>query len=259
MANPKNRLANNGGGDFFVDSSCINCDTCRQLAPAVFGEAQDFSFVKTQPKNPEEVRQALRAVVACPTGSIGTSQKAAAREAMGDFPLPIEDEVYYCGFNSPKSFGGNSYFIRHPDGNWLGDSPKFLRVLVHRFREWSGIRYLFLTHRDDVAEADRFAKEFSSQRIIHRRDLKAQPEAEIVLEGDESVALHPDFLAIPTPGHTAGHAALLYRNRYLFTGDHLWWNPEKNRLGASRSVCWHSWPEQTRSMEELLSFSFEWV
>ena len=40
--------------------------------------------------------------------------------------------VYYCGFNSPKSFGGNSYFIEHPEGNWLVDSPKFLPQLVKR-------------------------------------------------------------------------------------------------------------------------------
>ena len=38
---------------------------------------------------------------------------------MGDFPLLVEEPVYFCGFCSPKSFGGNSYLLRHPDGNWL--------------------------------------------------------------------------------------------------------------------------------------------
>jgi hypothetical protein len=38
---------------------------------------------------------------------------------MKDFPLLVEEPVYYCGYNSPKSYGGNSYFIRHPAGNWL--------------------------------------------------------------------------------------------------------------------------------------------
>jgi glyoxylase-like metal-dependent hydrolase (beta-lactamase superfamily II)/ferredoxin len=259
MADPKKRLPENVEGVFFVDSSCINCDTCRQLAPGVFMEAGDFSVVSTQPRNVEETRQALRALVSCPTGSIGTRNKSAAKEVMADFPLPLEGGVFYCGFNSQKSFGGNSYFIQHPDGNWLIDSPKFLPVLIQRFRELGGIRYIFLTHRDDVAEAARFAQEFSSERIIHQRDLSAQPDAEIVLDGIESQEIHPDFLAIPTPGHTAGHMVLLYRNRFLFTGDHLWWNPERERLGASRSVCWYSWPEQIRSMERLLDHSFEWV
>ena len=49
MANPLKRVPENVPGDFFVDSTCIDCDTCRQIAPAVFGEAPGTSFVKAQP------------------------------------------------------------------------------------------------------------------------------------------------------------------------------------------------------------------
>ena len=38
MANPRKRVPENAPGDFFVDSTCIDCDTCRQIAPRVFGE-----------------------------------------------------------------------------------------------------------------------------------------------------------------------------------------------------------------------------
>src|SRR5438876_9874757 len=100
---------------------------------------------------------------------------------MADFPLLIEEPVYYCGYNSPKSFGGNSYFVRHPEGNWLIDSPKYLPYLVGRFQEMGGLRYIFLTHRDDVADAERYAATFGSTRIIHRAELDSQPGAEIVL------------------------------------------------------------------------------
>jgi glyoxylase-like metal-dependent hydrolase (beta-lactamase superfamily II) len=79
------------------------------------------------------------------------------------------------------------------------------------------------------------------------------------LDGDEPVELADDFLAIPTPGHTAGHCVLLYRNRFLFTGDHLWWNREHERLGASHDYCWHSWPQQIASLQRLEQFSFEWI
>ncbi|HTI52057.1 MAG TPA: hypothetical protein VL475_13930, partial [Planctomycetaceae bacterium] len=71
--------------------------------------------------------------------------------------------------------------------------------------------------------------------------------------------LAPGFMAIPTPGHTAGHCALLYVDRFLFTGDHLWWNRQHHRLGASQAYCWDSWPKQTRSMARLLDYRFEWV
>jgi glyoxylase-like metal-dependent hydrolase (beta-lactamase superfamily II) len=51
----------------------------------------------------------------------------------------------------------------------------------------------------------------------------------------------------------------LYRDKYLFTGDHLWWSPARESLSASHSVCWYSWREQTRSVERLLDYEFEWV
>ena len=61
------------------------------------------------------------------------------------------------------------------------------------------------------------------------------------------------------PGHTRGSVALLYADEFLFTGDHLWATEDGARLHASRSVCWHSWEEQTRSVERLLAHRFTWI
>ena len=130
MANPKKQVPENVPGDFFVDSTCIDCDACRQIAPSVFGEAAETSFVKAQPVASADRRQALQALLACPTGSIGCLGDDDVKAVMKDFPLVIEEPVYYCGYNSPKSYGGNSYLIRHAEGNWLIDSPKFVTPLV---------------------------------------------------------------------------------------------------------------------------------
>lgn len=259
MADIRKSVSSNVAGEFFVDTTCIDCDTCRQLAPATFGDDGDHAFVRAQPADATERRAALRALVACPTGSIGTVPKADLAEAIADFPMEIESGVSYCGFTSADSFGGSSYFVEHPEGNWLVDSPRWTGHLEERFAERGGISRIFLTHRDDVADAARWARRFGARRILHRFDLDAQPEAEIVIEGEDPVAFGGDFLAIPTPGHTRGHMALLLRDRYLFTGDHLWWSRPKRRLWASRSFCWHDWDAQTRSMEKLLAHRFEWV
>jgi glyoxylase-like metal-dependent hydrolase (beta-lactamase superfamily II)/ferredoxin len=259
MADFKKQVSENIPGEFFVDSTCIDCDTCRQLAPHTFGDSGRTSFVKTQPKNFEEIREATQALLACPTGSIGTLYPNRSSEVLKDFPMEIENGVYYCGFNSAKSYGGNSYFIRHPEGNWLIDSPKFLPHLVHQFEKLGGISTIFLTHQDDVADADKYAARFHSKRIIHEADLGAQPDAEEVLKGTDMISLNPNFKIIPTPGHTRGHIVLLYQNKYLFTGDHLWWRRKRKQLGASQGVAWYSWREQTESMMRLLNFDFEWV
>jgi len=258
MADPARRLPENVPGPFFVDSTCIDCDTCRQLAPATFGETGETSFVQLQPRDPEERRAALRALISRPTASIGVANKEGISAALSDFPLPLAPNVYYCGFNSRKSFGGNSYFVRHPGGNWLVDSPRFVEHLARRFEALGGIRYLFLTHRDDVADADKYAARFSAERIIHRLELAAQPDAERVLDGFDPIELAPGFLAIPTPGHTRGHCALLHEE-FLFSGDHIWWSRARGRLNASRDVCWYSWTEQVRSVALLAGYAFEWA
>lgn len=259
MADPKKRLAANVPGEFYVDSSCIDCDACRQIAPSVFSERNGYSVANHQPSSQLEVRKAQRALLACPTGSIGTVSKQDISDVVTDFPLRLEENVYYCGFNSPKSFGGNSYFVAHPQGNWLIDSPRYTQPLVMALETLGGIRYIFLSHRDDVADAAKFAAHFGSQRIIHEHEVQSQPGAEIIVKGADTVEIGPDFLVIPTPGHTRGHCCLLYSNRYLFTGDHLDWDRDLERLDASRDYCWYSWPQQIESLARLLEYSFEWV
>jgi glyoxylase-like metal-dependent hydrolase (beta-lactamase superfamily II)/ferredoxin len=259
MASREQAVRENVPGPFFVDATCIDCDTCRQIAPTTFGETGDTSFVKLQPRDAGELQAAARAVVACPTGSIGGATAEEASTAASEFPLPVADEVFYCGFHSRKSFGGSSYFVEHPEGNWLIDSPRFVEKLACRFADRGGVRHIFLTHRDDVADANKWAERFGAQRIIHRLERSAQPDAERVIDGFAPIELAPEWVAIPTPGHTRGHCALLYRNRFLFSGDHVWWSRVRGRLNASRDVCWHSWREQVDSVGLLQRYSFEWV
>lgn len=260
MANRKKRLDSNVPGNFYVDATCINCDTCRQLAPNVFEEAGDYSTVVRQPQGGEETLQAYQALLACPVGSIGTEQsdRRIAQEARAGFPMHLEDGVFYCGFNSEKSFGANSFVVQHPDGNWLVDSPRYIKQLVEEFDRMGGLAFIFLTHEDDVADADRYAKHFGATRIIHRADAGAAPEAEWILEGTDSIRLAPQFQAIPVPGHTAGSQALLYRDRFLFTGDHLWWDPAAHQLGSPMRLVSNA-DQLLQSIEKLLAYRFEWV
>ena len=80
-----------------------------------------------------------------------------------------------------------------------------------------------------------------------------------MLAVSELFELGPGFLAVATPGHTRGHCVLLFRERFLFTGDHLAWNRDDKCLEAFRDYCWYSWAQQTQSMRRLAGFHFEWV
>jgi glyoxylase-like metal-dependent hydrolase (beta-lactamase superfamily II)/ferredoxin len=249
--------ADNAPGAFFVDQSCIDCGTCYAFAPDTFEDAGDHSRVVRQPEDGTALRRAAMALVACPTASIGTDHRDAVAAAAKAFPESVEDEVHFCGYTSEKSFGAWSWLIRRPGGNVLVDSPRAAGPLLDRLQDLGGLRWMVLSHRDDIADHAAIAARFGCERVIHRAE--GVPGLEREIEGDEPVALAEDLLLIPTPGHTPGSTCLLYRNAFLFTGDHLWWNAERGMLSASRTYNWHSWPAQLRSLERLLDFDFRWV
>ena len=262
MANLQERLPENVPGDFFVDSTCIDCDTCSELAPGIFRDHGDQCSVYRQPETADEIKLAMMALVACPTGSIGATRKHNAHIGIDAFPLLIAENVYFCGFTSESSFGGWSYLITRPPnqgGNVLIDSPRFATQLVKRIEAMGGVSKMLLTHRDDIADHALFRKKFDCVRIMHEADGARRLAIEETLDGEEEISLDDDLIAIPTPGHTRGHVVFLYRKKFLFTGDHLAWSPTRKTLTAFRSVAWYSWARQTSSMEKLLAYDFEWV
>jgi len=260
MAHPSRRLSHNALGDFYVDSSCIDCDTCRWMAPETFTEREDQASVHHQPETEEAHRRALMALVSCPTGSIGTTEKHDSAPAIEAFPDRIHDDVFHTGFHSESSFGAAGYFIARERGNVLVDSPRFTMPLVRRLEALGGVATMFLTHRDDVADHRKFHEHFGCERVMHERDLgPATRDTERPIEGDDPVALDEDLLVIPTPGHTRGSACLLYRDEFLFTGDHLAWSESRGHIYAFRGACWYDWATLVRSSEKLAVYSFEWV
>src|SRR5260221_14629289 len=131
MAQIGRRLPENAPGEFYVDDSCIDCETCMIVAPEVFAESErDLAYVHRQPGSDALHHRAMMALVACPTSSIGTARRGdaaerdAAARAAHAFPEPITDGIYYCGYASEASFGASSYLIRRPGGNVLVDSPR---------------------------------------------------------------------------------------------------------------------------------------
>jgi glyoxylase-like metal-dependent hydrolase (beta-lactamase superfamily II)/ferredoxin len=261
MALAARRLPDNVGGPFFVDDSCIDCAKCREVAPATFADNdRGASYVFAQPGDAAARRRALMALVACPTSSIGTDPRMDASAAAAAFPDPIAPGVYDCGFTAEASFGASSYLLAREDGNVLVDSPRAAAPLLRAIRRLGGVRFMFLTHRDDVADHARFAEAFRCTRILHEADAgPATAGVERLVADRDPIALAPGLTIVPVPGHTRGSAALLADDMFLFTGDHLWGRDDGEGLHASRSVCWYSWPEQRRSLERLLDLRFEWV
>ena len=252
MARVDLRNADNAGGDWFVDTRCIDCGTCREIAPALFAARRGRSVVRRQPGDGDGV-DAWLAAQACPTSSIGTESRQPRPGRL--YPREVEtgSGVYDLGYCSEDSFGASAWFVRRPAGNILVDSPRFTEALVAPIAELGGIDHVALTHRDDVADAERWARRFGARVWIHEDDRAAAPFATDLLHGLEDTVLQPGFVAVPTPGHTRGSVVFLLDDRWLFTGDSLAWSQERADLTAFGDACWYSWPAQIAALDRLAS------
>jgi len=251
------RNPDNAPGDWFIDRRCINCAAARHVARGLIIERGDHSVFARQPTTPVEVRQAWLAAELCPTRSIRTESRIRPPKAV--YPHELAEGIYLCGHNHRSSFGAHSYLVTRGGRNLLIDSPKFTKKLVGPFDQMGGIRTVLLSHRDDVADAERWAKHYGADVYIHESDRDAAPFATHVLFGTSPAAptrLAEGVLAIPVPGHTKGSVVYLVDDRYLFTGDSLTWDYEKERMRAFRTACWYSWPTQKESLEKLADYGF---
>jgi ferredoxin len=74
MADVANKYPENAAGKFYVDEQCIDCDLCRETAPANFKRNDDggHSYVYKQPESPEEEGHCKEAMEGCPVEAIGS-------------------------------------------------------------------------------------------------------------------------------------------------------------------------------------------
>ena len=243
-----------------MDDRCINCGAVRHVAPGLIVKQDGLSIFHHQPQTDEENHMAWLAAEICPTRSVRTASRQ--RPPEGLYPHELSPGIYLCGHNARASYGAHSYFVKRPDGNILVDSPVFTRKLVQPFEDMGGMAKIILSHRDDVADADKWASHFGAEVYIHQEDRDAAPYATHVIEGvspAESTVVGTGLRIIPVPGHTQGSVVLLLDNTFLLTGDSLCWLRDQEALHAFRQACWYSWPVQKQSLAALADYEFEQI
>ena len=264
MARVALRNTANVEGAWFCDTRCIDCGTCREIAPDTFLATGGHSVVSRQPADDDEAAQlgAWLAAQACPTSSIGTVDHRPRPGRL--YPREVEpgSGVFDVGYCAESSFGASAWFVTRPEGNLLIDSPRFTEALAGPFAELGGIAHVLLTHRDDVADADRWAERFGARVWIHTDDRSAARYATDLLEGGpgQPTVIAPGVIAHPVPGHTRGSVVFVMDEQFCFSGDSLAWSHERGDLTAFRGACWYSWTEQTASLGTLATMArFEWL
>ena len=73
MADRNSKAPRNVAGKYYVDTTCIDCDLCRAIAPGTFRRDEETgnSYAYKQPESAAETAMAEEAVRGCPTESVG--------------------------------------------------------------------------------------------------------------------------------------------------------------------------------------------
>jgi len=269
----KKPRVHNAPGNLFVDESCIDCDVCRWMCPSVYSRKGVKSIVHTQPMEESERLSAYAAMVACPVGAIRMrSPDSLAKVATELFPAEIDSDnipgVHHLGYHTSASFGATPYFVKLQSGrNIMIDTPRYNTKLASSIEAEGGISFLILTHRDDVADHNKWKDRFPNlERIIHRSDVYPITEdCEIKLQGSGQWHPDPSITIIHTPGHTAGSLCIevaTMKDTVLFTGDHIAYSVKTKGLTGFKRYCKGNMKVQSSSMRMLANdktLQFMWI
>ena len=71
------KIPQNVKGRFYVDTHCINCSLCPEIAPDIFATNHDLGveYVKKQPENTTELSLMAEAINLCPANAIRDNGK----------------------------------------------------------------------------------------------------------------------------------------------------------------------------------------
>lgn len=161
---------------------------------------------------------------------------------------------------SPLTFGGKGFLIVGPKYNVMVDTPACTPRVIQAVRACGGLRYIFLSHRDEIGELATLRRSLGGALILDRS------EAPLVRGGvdlpfDADFEVEPGLWVLQTPGHSPGSACLLLHRgglKVLFTGDHVL----RRRAGVPAPLkfpwTWN-WEAQVRSARRLLEFEFDYL
>jgi ferredoxin len=72
MADREDKVPESVPGPFYVDTSCIQCGNCAEVAPENFTQGEELYYVYKQPDNDEEFESCQQALEECPVDAIGS-------------------------------------------------------------------------------------------------------------------------------------------------------------------------------------------
>lgn len=124
---------------------------------------------------------------------------------------------------SPSTHGGRSFLVTGPKYNLMVDTPACTPRVLNAVRLTGGLRYLFLSHHDEIGEIEAIHRVTGGAVIMHRSRMDQVP-CGVDLVFDTDFEVEPGVTVIHTPARSLDSSCLLVHRgelRVLFTGNHI--------------------------------------
>ncbi len=154
---------------------------------------------------------------------------------------------------NPDSFGGILYLIRCDGHSFMVDVPEYLEQNLRFIEEMGVPGFIFLTHRDDVADAEMFREKFGTKLIIHQSEEYAVRNPDVTFKDSLQIG---GATIIHTPGHSPGSSSLYYpKSLVMFTGDQI--TADRGKPVVENFSWTYDYQLQLDSARKLLDYEFE--
>ena len=161
---------------------------------------------------------------------------------------------------SSLTYGGKGFLVTGPKYNVMVDTPACAPRVIDAVRGAGGLRYIFLTHRDEIGEVCEIRKALGGTLILHRSEAD-QVACGVDMKFDTDFEVEPGLDVIHTPGHSPGSSCLLLNRdgrRILFSGDHIL--RRRDDVPAPLRFPWTwNWERQVASAVRLLELQFDYI
>jgi len=161
---------------------------------------------------------------------------------------------------SELTFGGKGFLVTGPKYNLMVDTPACTPDVIRAVRGAGGLRYIFLSHRDEIGEVCDLKRALGGALILHRSEAE-NVSCATDMPFDTDFEVEPGLWVIHTPGHSPGSSCiLLHRDaqKVLFTGDHIL--RLRDDVPAPLHFPWTTdWEAQVASARRLLELDFDYI
>jgi len=156
---------------------------------------------------------------------------------------------------NPDSFGGISYLIKDGRHIFMVDVPEYIENNISFVEDHGLPEFIFLPHRDDVADAEMFGERFGAKLIIHESERYAVKNPDITFRDLYEIE---GATIIHTPGHSPGSLSLFYaKKKVMFTGDHI--TADRGKPVAEDFSWTYDYDLQIKNSRRLLDYDFEYI